>query len=101
MREADLRRFEKLKADKAVVEAAAFYMRHRAVQEQYAGLQDKDLAFGFAVILDVIALHLREMPEPVRSAAVDACVAFTDNVAVEGERRRRDQSGSSGPRSDR
>src|SRR4051794_1292619 len=99
MREADLRRIEKTKADEAVIDAAAFYIRHRAVQEHYAGLERQDLAFGIAAILDTLSLHLRELPEAVRSEAVSACQRFTNHVEVEGERRRREQRGSNGPRS--
>jgi hypothetical protein len=99
MREADRRRIEKAKADEAVIDAAAFYVRHRAVQEHYAGLERQEVAFGFASILDTLSLHLRELPEGVRSEAVSACQRFTDHVEVEGERRRREQRGSDGPRS--
>lgn len=99
MREADLRRIRQLKADQEIIGAAAFYLRHRAVQEHYAGLHDKDLAMGFAALLDTLQRHLRDLPDSVRSEAVSACDAFTDRVQVEGERRRRAQAGSRGPRS--
>jgi hypothetical protein len=99
MREADRRRIEKATADEAVIDAAAFYIRHRAVQEHHAGLERQDLAFGFASILDTLSLHMRELPEGVRSDVVSASQRFTNQVEVEGERRRREQRGSNSPRS--
>ncbi|MCO1659693.1 hypothetical protein [Pseudonocardia humida] len=71
--------------DKAVIEAAAACMRYRAVQQYYAGLQRKEVALGFAVVLDTLAMHLRTLDPDVRRIVVDACAEFTHRVVRDEE----------------
>ena len=75
MREAErrAREVETLKADKAIIERAAWYLRHQAVQEFYAGLRHKEVALGFAAMLDTHAAHLSELNPSVRAEVMRAC----------------------------
>jgi hypothetical protein len=67
------RRWETIKADRALIDEAARFLRHHAIQSQYAGLQRPEVAFGLAAILDELARHLPDLSEGVRSQSVQAC----------------------------
>ena len=61
------------RADRQVIERAAAQLRHGAIVAGYAGLPDKHLAFGLALILDEIALHYRDLDEDFRARILDGC----------------------------
>jgi HEAT repeat protein len=71
--EQERRRWEAIKADQALIDQAAQFLRHHAIQSQYAGLQRQEVAFGLAAILDELARHLPDLSEGVRWQTVQAC----------------------------
>jgi HEAT repeat protein len=72
--EQERRRWEAIKADQALIDQAARFLRHHAIQSQYAGLQRQEVAFGLAAILDELARHLPDLNEGVRWQTVQACL---------------------------
>lgn len=48
-------------------------LRQGAIRAGYAGMEHKDLAFGLALVLDELALHLRDLDEDLRAHILDAC----------------------------
>jgi hypothetical protein len=58
------------RADRQVIEQAAAQLRHGAILAGYAGLPDKHLAFGLALVLDELARHVRDLRPEVRAEAV-------------------------------
>jgi hypothetical protein len=64
--ERDRRRVEQDRADRQVIEQAAAQLRHGAIVAGYAGLPGKHYAFGLALLLDELALHLRDLTPEVR-----------------------------------
>lgn len=73
MTAADHRRWDKLRADREVLSAAAEWLRARAWRESYAGFKDKDRCFQLAMLLDTMALQVDAIPETVRAEAVRVC----------------------------
>jgi hypothetical protein len=71
--EQDRRRWETIKADQALIDEAARFLRHHAIQSQYAGLQRQEVAFRLAAILDELSRHLPDLNEGVRWQSVQAC----------------------------
>jgi hypothetical protein len=61
------------RADQAVIEAAAAELRHRAIQDAYTGLRNKAVAFSLALLLDELALHVRDLDDDVRRQAAESC----------------------------
>ena len=59
--ERDRRRVEQNRADRQVIEQAAAQLRLGAIWAGYAGMEQKHLAFGLALVLDELALHLRDL----------------------------------------
>jgi hypothetical protein len=55
------------------VDQAAAQLRHRAISDAYRGLGSKFIAFGFALILDELARHLRDLDEQLQADTL-ACV---------------------------
>lgn len=76
MNDAQRRQFEKLRADRRLIEQAATCIRHEAFQGQYAGFHRKELAIGMAAVLDMIALQLRDVPDGVRTEAVSVAAGI-------------------------
>jgi hypothetical protein len=72
--EQERRRWEAIKADQALIDQAARFLRHHGIQSQYAGLQRQEVAFGLAAILDELARHLPDLNEGVRWQTVQACL---------------------------
>jgi hypothetical protein len=66
-------RYHQLQADQQVVEQAARGLRDRAISDGYLGLEYKHLAFALAMILDELALHLRDLDEVLQQRVVDRC----------------------------
>ena len=62
--------YEQLRADQALVKRAAAHLRHQAILDGYAGLQNKHVAFALALVLDEVARHVRELRPEVREQAV-------------------------------
>jgi hypothetical protein len=71
--EQERRRWETIKADQALIDEAARFLRHHAIQSQYAGHQRQEVAFGLAAILDELSRHLPDLNEGVRWQSVQAC----------------------------
>ncbi|MCU1660554.1 MAG: hypothetical protein QOI36_5079 [Pseudonocardiales bacterium] len=71
--EQERRRWETIKADRALIDDAARFLRHHAIQSRYAGLQRPEVAFGLAAILDELSRHLPDLSEGVRWQSVQAC----------------------------
>jgi hypothetical protein len=57
-------------SDRDAIDAAAARLRSRAIRDAYDGLQRKEVAFAFALILDEIGRHLGQVSEDVRRAAL-------------------------------
>jgi hypothetical protein len=55
------------------LDQAAQFLRHHAIQSQYAGLQRQEVAFGLAAILDELSRHLPDLNDGVRWQTVQAC----------------------------
>jgi hypothetical protein len=70
--EYERRRWEAIKADRALIDRAAAHLRHEAIRSEYAGLQHKHVAFALAMVLDELARHLGGLDEAVRWQAVEA-----------------------------
>jgi hypothetical protein len=58
------------RADRRVIQQAAAQLRHGAIMAGYAGLPHKHLAFALALLLDELALHVRDLRPEVRAEAV-------------------------------
>ena len=70
MNQREWRAFELRKADEAVLDRAAAWLRHDAIQQQFAGFQHQERAFAVASLLDELARHLNDIDESVRRQAV-------------------------------
>jgi hypothetical protein len=66
-------RWVALRADQDVVDRAATRLRHKTAQAQYADLQNPQVAFGLAAILDELSRHLRDLDEALRHRVVELC----------------------------
>jgi hypothetical protein len=75
MREAERRaaEFQALQADQAAINQAAYLLRQRAVQEQYAGWRHQEVAFAVAMLFDVMEFQLRGLDPHVRQTLVSTC----------------------------
>jgi|tagenome__1003787_1003787.scaffolds.fasta_scaffold19732982_1 hypothetical protein len=58
------------RADRRLIEQAAAHLRSGAIRAGYAGLQGKHVTFALALLLDELALHLRDLRPEVRAEAV-------------------------------
>jgi hypothetical protein len=76
--------YEQLRADRAVVEQAAAHLRHQAIVDGYAGLPDKHIAFGLALILDEVARHWRDLDEQLRGRVLDCCRSMLGDLQSSG-----------------
>lgn len=88
----DRRRRDALRADRDAVLAAAVWLRHEAVQEQYAGLQHPERAYALASVLELVATRMASLDPPVRAHVVRVCRELVgnpmDRPAVRRTRRR-------------
>ena len=66
-------RWAALRADQDLIDRAAARLRHETAQDQYAGLRNPQVAFGFASILDELSRHLRDLDEALRCRVVELC----------------------------
>ena len=69
----DRARIDVDRADRQVIEQAAAQLRHGAIRAGYAGMEGQHYAFAFALILDELALHLRDLDEDLRARVLDGC----------------------------
>lgn len=60
------------RADRRVIQQAARRLRDVAIADGYAGLPHKHRAFALALVLDELALHVRDLHEDVRRQAVES-----------------------------
>jgi hypothetical protein len=77
-------RWAALGADQEVIDRAAARLRHETAQDQYRGLRDPQVAFGFAAVLDELSRHLRDLDEALRPRVVELCTELlvrTDQTA--------------------
>ncbi len=70
--------YAQLQADRHTITAAARWLRDRAIQDDYAGLKRKDLAFPAALVLDELARHVRDLDVDLRGRVVAACRSLLD-----------------------
>ena len=83
--EQERRRWETIKADQALIDQAARFLRHHAIQSQYAvGLQRQEVAFGLAAILDELSRHLPDLNDGVRWQTVQACLQILGSEGSPG-----------------
>ena len=64
-------RYHQLCEDRHMIELAAAHLRQRAIAEEYSGVQWPATAFALALALDEAALHLGQLTDEVRAAAVE------------------------------
>lgn len=76
MREADRRRWEAIRRDQQLIQETARWLRHRAIQDQYSGLQRMEVTFALACIFDTISLTWRQLPEAMQSEVRSTCEAI-------------------------
>lgn len=62
----DRSRIEVDRADRQVIQEAAARLRQSAIRDGYAGMEHKHLAFALALVLDELALHLRDLRPELR-----------------------------------
>ncbi len=70
--------YAQLQADRQTISLAARLLRDQAVQDDYAGLERKDLAFAAALVLDELARHVRDLDADLRERVVAACRSLVD-----------------------
>jgi hypothetical protein len=84
------RLYAALRADRETIARAAAWLRHDAVQSQYAGLSRQEYAFGMASLLDVVAINLANLPPSLRDHAVRVCrTMLGDRMDMPATRRTR------------
>jgi hypothetical protein len=66
-------RWAALRADQELIDLAAARLRHETAQDQYRGLHDPEVAFGFAAVLDELSRHLRGFDDALRRRVVELC----------------------------
>jgi hypothetical protein len=54
------------RSDRALIEQAAARLRQGAIRAGYAGIPGQHFAFGLALLLDKLALHVRDLRPEVR-----------------------------------
>jgi hypothetical protein len=64
-------RYQQSRADQELVAQAAAQLRHRAISDAYNGLEWKFVAF--ALILDELARHLRDLDEQLQADTLACC----------------------------
>jgi hypothetical protein len=69
--EQEQRRIEVDRADRALIEQAAARLRQDAILAAYAGMERKELAFCLALILDELALHVRDLDAALRAQVLE------------------------------
>jgi hypothetical protein len=69
--------YQQLRHEREQIDAGARALRSRAIADGYRRLGRKEVAFGFALVLDELALHLGPLSDEVRAAAVDCCETLT------------------------
>ena len=55
------------RADRALIEQAAAQLRQGAIRAGYAGIPGQHVAFALALVLDELALHLRDLDAELRA----------------------------------
>ena len=68
--EHDRNRIETDRADRALIQQAAAQLRQGAIRASYAGMEHKHVAFALALVLDELALHVRDLTAPAREQVV-------------------------------
>lgn len=69
----DQQRYDRLRADQAVVDQCAAFLRHTATVDAYAGFQRQEVAYALAGLLDGLSRSLGELGELTRANIVGAC----------------------------
>lgn len=78
-----LAEIERFRAERADIESAARCLRYEAVQGYYAGFHRQEVAYGFAALLDTMALRWRYQDEAVKRDALSACTALLDRIQAD------------------
>ena len=55
------------RADRALIQRAAEQLRQGAIRAGYAGIPGQHFAFALALVLDELALHLRDLDAELRT----------------------------------
>ena len=76
--------YAQLQADRRTISLAARWLRDRAIQDHYAGLKRKDLAFAAALVLDELARHVRDLDADLRRRVIAACRSLLDGRETPG-----------------
>lgn len=61
------------RADRTAIEQAARRLRDDAIRDGYAGRPAKHIAFSFALVLDELGRHVRDLDEDLRRHVMAAC----------------------------
>jgi hypothetical protein len=70
---------DRRRADREVIERAARALRNLGIADGYAGAgQQPARAFAMALLLDELALHVRDLDDAERGAVVQSCRALLD-----------------------
>lgn len=67
-----------IRADKALLRAAAWQLRHDATQDTYRGLQRPEYAYALASVLDLAELRWSDQDDPVRDGFRRCCRVLLD-----------------------
>jgi len=67
---AERRGWEAPHANRQIVDTAGAWLRHRAVQEHYAGAREPDRALMAALLLDSLSLQWDRIPPGLRAETV-------------------------------
>ena len=65
--EHDRSRYTVDRADRALIKQAAAQLRQGAIRAGYAGIQGQHFAFALALVLDELALHVRDLDTTLRA----------------------------------
>lgn len=61
------------RTDRAMIEQAARRLRDQAIADGYASRPNKHVAFSFALLLDELSRHVRDLDEDLRRHVMAAC----------------------------
>jgi hypothetical protein len=75
MREHERRRWEEIKAERQMIDAAAFVLRREAAQRYYAGLTEPYAAYALAAMLDELSRRVGDLDGGLRWQIQQSCQA--------------------------
>jgi hypothetical protein len=75
MREHERRRWEEIKSEPQMIDAAAYILRREAAQRYYAGLTEPDAAYALAAVLDELSRRVGDLDGGLRWQIGQTCAA--------------------------